>query len=73
MKKTSDEMGQLIMALEQVFDVVRLINPTQLAPCIENAFPSLAVTTNPIYLIYHGLMAVFLLNNLSSVRRFHVA
>ena len=37
MKKTSDEMGQLIMALEQVFDVVRLINPTQLAPCIENA------------------------------------
>ena len=40
---------------------------------ILNHRPSLAVTTNPIYLIYHGLMAVFLLNNLSSVRRFHVA
>jgi putative two-component system response regulator len=37
MKKTSDEMNQLIVALEQVFDIVRLINPTQLAPCIENA------------------------------------
>lgn len=37
MKKTTEEMGQLIISLQEIFDVVRLINPTQLEPCIENA------------------------------------
>lgn len=30
-------MGQLIISLQEIFDVVRLINPTQLEPCIEHA------------------------------------
>lgn len=37
MKKTREEMEQLILDLKDVFDIVRLINPTQLEPCIESA------------------------------------
>lgn len=37
MKKTSEEMERMIVELKDVFDIVRLINPTQLEPCIESA------------------------------------
>lgn len=77
--KESDAQTIIMCGVRFMAETVKVLSPEKTVYIANSealcpmAHPSLAVTTNPIYLIYHGLMAVFLLNNLSSVRRFHVA